>query len=114
MKREVEELTKSQGEMSKQIGLLIGAMALRGPELPRVYEPELPRVQPPEHKGAFAFDDAGELTEAQKQQEQIKRARGLAKCMASLQGFDRTTMTSSSSEGGIIYYHKVTTDFFTG
>ena len=35
MKREVEELTKSRGEMSKQIGLLIGAMALRGPELAR-------------------------------------------------------------------------------
>ena len=34
----VEQLTKGQGEISKQIGLLIGAMALRGPKLPRVLE----------------------------------------------------------------------------
>ena len=40
-------------------------------------------------------------SEAQKQQERIGHARGLARCMASLQGFNRTPMPSSSRNGGI-------------
>jgi hypothetical protein len=101
MKRDVAALTKSQSEMSRQLGLLIGAMAIRENELPQVHEPKFPQMQMPAHRRAFASDDAGELTEAQEQQEQIKRARGIASCMESLQGFDRTPMTSSSGEGDI-------------
>ena len=45
MQGAVEQLTKGQGEISKQIGLLIGAMALQGQPVSSA-----PRVQPPEPK----------------------------------------------------------------
>ena len=106
MKRDVAALTTSQDEMSRQLGLLIGAMAIRENELPQVSEPTIPRRQMPgfsraSARRAFVSDDAGELTDVQEQLEQIRSARGIAKCTESLQGFDRTPMTVPSGEGDI-------------
>ena len=102
MKRDVAALTKSQDEMSRQLGLLIGAMALRENELPRASEPTITRMQMPgfsreSARKTSAPDDAGEPTEAQR----IRSARGIAQCTESLQGFDRTHMTAPPGEGDI-------------
>ena len=106
MKRDVAALTKSQDEMSRQLGLLIGAMALRENELPRASEPTITRMQMPgfsreSARKTSAPDDAGEPTEAQEQLERIRSARGIAQCTESLQGFDRTHMTAPPGEGDI-------------
>ena len=98
MQGAVEQLTKGQELITKQIGLLIGAVALKQGQPVS----SAPRVQPPGHKWVLETLDADEgSSEAQKQQERAEHARGLAKCKASLPGFNRNPMTSSSRSGGI-------------
>ena len=98
MQGAVEQLAKGQDIITMQIGLLIGAVALKQGQPVS----SAPRVQPPEHKWVLETLDADEgSSEAQKQQEQIERARGLAKCKGSLPEFNRNPLTSSSRGGGI-------------